>query len=204
MHCLCFQVLLCEETVSLLGIRQFYKLVGSTPSSNHAATSSSTAASKPSTSREQGNDSVHGTDAGPAKEPEAASSSAPAAAAAIGGSGLPAAASPVQAEGQGDAGQQADEQPEQQLSVAEQQQLLSLKVDALLQLLSSVSFHQVRAPVLGAITSDISCHRPAHSLLYWARSTAKLHRGAGLQAQVALCSSMHQLNFLAGIDVMGT
>lgn len=204
MHCLCCQVLLCEETVSLLGIRQFYKLVGSTPSSTHEASSSSSssAASKHSTSPEQGNNSVLHTDAGPATEPDAASSSAPAAAPADGGgSELPVAASPVQGEGQSDAGQQAAEQPEQQLSIAEQQLLLSLKVDALLQLLSSVSFHQVWAPVLADFMTSVSFIAMLNFCCK--ERTAKLHCGAGLQAHVASCTSKLELN-VAGIDVTGT
>jgi hypothetical protein len=112
------QVLLCEETVSLLGIRQFYKLVRDT------ATDSSSS----------------GTSNG------ASSSTADAAAAAATDVPAPAAQQPQLHQNEVKAGPAGEKEQQPQLSIAEQQQLLVLKVEVLLQLLSSVSFHQVWVP----------------------------------------------------------
>lgn len=121
------QVLLCEETVSLLGIRQFFKLVGDTPTDSVG-------------SRTSVGSVING----------ASSSTADAAAAAAAlcsSTDVPAAAVQQPQHQDGVKAGPVREQPEPQLSIAEQQQLLVLKVEALLQLLSAVSFHQVRWPV---------------------------------------------------------
>jgi hypothetical protein len=134
------QVLLCEETVSLLGIRQYYKLVDiSSSSSSSGGSSSSNGGEAPPTAELEPLAST----AGAAAAAAAAAESAPAAA-----DGSTAASSSEDADTAAGAAsielQQQQQQQQQQLSIKEQQQLLLLKVDALLQLLSTVSFHQVR------------------------------------------------------------
>lgn len=138
------QVLLCEETVSLLGIRQFYKLVGDAPT-----TSSSSRAAEASNCAD-----VAGTDA----RHIAAQAADTLSAATVGeqthaGHTGTSCGSPrqttesaaLQQQHQQPNGPAADADAElPKLSLAEQEQLLMLKVDALQQLLSSVSFHQVR------------------------------------------------------------
>lgn len=127
------QVLLCEETVSLLGIRQFYKLVGDTPTTDSSSGSSVGSVANAASS---------------------STADAAAAAAALSNStDRPAAAVQQPQQQNGVKAGHGGEQPEPQLSIAEQQQLLVLKVEALLQLLSSVSFHQVRRPVQQQVAS---------------------------------------------------
>lgn len=118
--------------MSLLGIRQFYKLVGDTPT-----------------------DSSSGSSVGSVTNGASSSTANAAAAAAAKGSStdVPAAAVQQPQHQNGAKAGPAGEQPEPQLSIAEQQQLLVLRVEALLQLLSSVSFHQVRRPVQQQVAS---------------------------------------------------
>lgn len=162
------QVLLCDETVSLVGIRQFYKLVNSPTTSPTDSSSTS--------NKDDAN--THGADEA---SPHTAAKEAPTSAesASAEGCGMGAAAEAAESgaaadcAAQPDTGKVIDAQPDEAgppataaaspsqpppLSIAEQQQLLMVKVDALLQLLSSVSFHQVmkRAPA--------SCSLP--TLLY--------------------------------------
>lgn len=105
----CSQVLLCEETVSLLGIRQYYKLIGDSSSSSSGGGTVVTTA--PTVGVEAGLDpsSANGTEQ---QQPQ----------------------------------QQQHKQPQQQQEQQQQpdeQELLQRKVDGLLQLLSSVTYHQV-------------------------------------------------------------
>ena len=171
------QVLLCEETVSLLGIRQFYRLVGdvkptlSTAAAALATSSSSSANGTSSTAAAAARgpaaaqDSTAPTAAGslplpsPLQASQPAAGDAPASAEATSSSSaanvlVPADIAATQQQRQQQQQQQqqkqqnaqgaeAGESQEPQLSIAEQQQLLLLKVEALLQLLFSVSFHQV-------------------------------------------------------------
>lgn len=179
---LCPQVLLCEETVSLLGIRQFYKLVGDagaaaadTPCADAAVKAQGSPSSSPSCSTGQEteqpepvpcagtavaaptaavliNDAAaktevngHANHAAPSTtssaSPQLPPWPQPAASEVTDG----AHAQQREREGKktGSSSGSSGSSSEPQLTFAEQQQLLSLKVDALLQLLSSVSFHQV-------------------------------------------------------------
>jgi hypothetical protein len=129
--------MLCEESVSLLGIRQFYKLVGPDSGSSDAAVNG--AQSEPAAAAAQlsvNGLAVNGT-----------SSSAP---------------DGSNAAGEEAAAGRSEAAAEPQLSVAEQQQLLQLKVEVLLQLLSSVSFHQVG--VSGGCLLIVCC---ASSIARW-------------------------------------
>lgn len=124
-----YQVLLCEETVSLLGIRQFYKLV------RDPSASDSRAGSISSPSAANGTSSSHQGAAADAEAPTLTE---------LADGTHSTVAMPKQQQQQQQSGVQqvSADQPEPQLSIAEQQQLLVLKVEALLQLLSSASFHQ--------------------------------------------------------------
>ena len=156
--------------MSLLGIRQFYQLVGDM-APDTSATSSSTTTTTNGTCNGTAGTAAASAAAGqegaalqppppPPAQPAAgeavakteAVSSSSTTSNAVNGLASPAEATtaqppppplPQQQQAQGAAGTEPAEQPEPQLSIAEQQQLLMLKVDALLQLLSSVSFHQV-------------------------------------------------------------
>lgn len=103
-------MLLCEETVSLLGIRQYYKLIGSSSSSSGGGSGGETSAAAAIGFSSEVSPI---TDAGETV-------------------GEPAHAKVVPP---------ADKQQQQQQLGA--QEVLALKVDALLQLLATVSFHQV-------------------------------------------------------------
>ncbi|WIA31432.1 hypothetical protein OEZ86_002330 [Tetradesmus obliquus] len=121
------KVLLCEETVSLLGIRQYYKLVDLSSSSSSAVVPEAAAASA----------ALVDAAVAAAAAADAAGSSVNDAVAAADGSGSQHSGDVVDA-----AAEPQQQQQQQQLSIKEQQQLLLLKVDALLQLLSTISFHQ--------------------------------------------------------------
>jgi hypothetical protein len=173
------QVLLCEETVSLLGIRQFYRLVGDVKptlstaaaalaaSSNSSANGTSSTAAAAARGPAAAQDSTAPIAAGslplpsPLQASQPAAGDAPASAEATSSSSaanvlVPADIAATQQQRQQQQKQQQKQQKQQnaqgaeagesqepQLSIAEQQQLLLLKVEALLQLLFSVSFHQV-------------------------------------------------------------
>lgn len=113
--CYLSQVLLCEETVSLLGIDQYYKLIGSASSSDVAAATTVATAAEDAVSE-------------------------------VGAAGDAAATT----------GQQ--QQPQQLRA----QELLGLKVGALLQLLSAVSFHQVCCRLdldIAGVCGQLHAHR---------------------------------------------
>jgi hypothetical protein len=163
------QVLLCEETVSLLGIRQFYALVGDSAADSHTAVdsdSSSSSSSSVTTDPQQADVSV-----------AAAGSTSP------GHSGSP---QQQPAEQQRQQAEEVDPggKAEQELSAAEQQQLLMLKVDALLQLLSSVSFHQVHPPT-PCRRSDV-CVPTINEAPVWA------HLSMSQPAAASLCMCTHR------------
>jgi hypothetical protein len=126
--CACWlQVLLCEETVSLLGIRQYYQLVDT--SSSNGVDAPPAAELELLTTAADGDEAVAAVDD---NTPAAADSSKDASSS----TGVDTAAAAASSDGE-------PQQKQHQLSIKEQQQLLLLKVDALLQLLSTVSFHQV-------------------------------------------------------------
>jgi hypothetical protein len=136
-------VLLCEETVSLLGIRQFYALVGdSSADSNIIEESNSTSSVTMDPLQADASVAAAGSTS---KDPSDSSQQQPAEQQQL---LLQQQQQPAEQQQQQQAAEEVaqGQKAEQQLSIAQQQQLLVLKVEALLQLLSSVSFHQVRPP----------------------------------------------------------
>jgi hypothetical protein len=139
-----------------LGIRQFYKLVGDAPIATNRTTSSSSSSSR---ATNPSSPDVDGADNSPTAAPAAEQTHT--------GHNGTASGSPSHTTDAPAAQQQQQQQPNStapdtdaegpKLSLAEQEQLLMLKVDALLQLLSSVSFHQVRDPFVRQLFKKQAC-----------------------------------------------